>query len=214
MPISYEILLLVWLGFLGGCLGSFLNVVVYRLPKGESLVHPGSRCPGCGHAIRAYHNIPVLGWIMLRGRCHDCGTKIAGRYPLVEATVAAMFVVLALTGPLANGQAAMPGEDSGMWGLNIEWIVYAYYAATFCVLLALSLIAWDAEHFARWHARAFAVGAELIVATMILSRHLFGTDPRGMRTVAMVIASAVVLWTIIYVIVWRSSRRDRPPPTT
>ncbi len=211
MPVSYEIILLVWLGFLGGCLGSFLNVVVYRLPKRESLVHPGSRCPSCGHAIRAYHNIPVLGWLMLRGRCHDCGRKIAGRYPLVEATVAAMFVVLALTGPLANDQAATPGDGSGLFGLNIEWIIYACYATLFCVVLALSLIAWDAEHIARRHAVTFAAGAALIVATMISSQHLFGTNFAGMRVAAVVVTSATVLWTIIYVIVWRSSPRNHPP---
>ena len=69
---------------LGLAFGSFLNVVIYRLPLGKSLVHPGSTCPACGKAIRAYDNIPVLGWLLLRGRARCCGTRISVRYPLVE----------------------------------------------------------------------------------------------------------------------------------
>jgi leader peptidase (prepilin peptidase)/N-methyltransferase len=68
----------------GLVLGSFLNVCIHRLPRGQSVVHPGSRCPGCGTAIRWYRNIPVLSWIALRGRCASCRTRISIRYPLVE----------------------------------------------------------------------------------------------------------------------------------
>ena len=92
---SMQIIILLWFTFLGACIGSFLNVVLYRLPRGESLIHPGSHCPGCGHPIRWYHNVPVLGWLMLRGRCYDCKAKISARYPLVEATVAVVFAALA-----------------------------------------------------------------------------------------------------------------------
>lgn len=70
---------------LGLAFGSFLNVVIYRLPRGESLSHPPSRCPGCGQRIKPYDNIPVLSWIFLRGRARCCQTRIAARYPLVEA---------------------------------------------------------------------------------------------------------------------------------
>lgn len=68
----------------GATVGSFLNVVVYRLPKGESIVYPASRCMTCGSDIRMYDNIPLLSFILLRGRCRDCGAKVAFRYPLVE----------------------------------------------------------------------------------------------------------------------------------
>src|SRR5262249_50669773 len=64
---------------------SFLNVVIHRLPRGENLAHPGSRCPACGTPIRGYDNIPVLSWIVLRGRSRCCGAKISPRYPLIEA---------------------------------------------------------------------------------------------------------------------------------
>lgn len=83
-------------GVVGAVVGSFLNVVIHRLPRGESVVRPGSRCPVCGRPIRPWHNVPVLAWLVLRGRCRDCGTRIPARYPLVEAGTAALFVLLAL----------------------------------------------------------------------------------------------------------------------
>ncbi|MGN6188353.1 MAG: prepilin peptidase [Conexibacter sp.] len=86
------------LAAVGGLLvGSFLNVVAWRLPRGESLVAPGSHCPGCGHPVRPYDNVPVLSWLALRGRCRDCRTPISARYPLVEALTAALAVGVVLT---------------------------------------------------------------------------------------------------------------------
>ncbi|MBU2600750.1 MAG: prepilin peptidase [Actinobacteria bacterium] len=76
----------------GGVVGSFLNVVIHRLPMKQSIVSPGSRCPECGHGIRRRHNIPVLGWLMLKGRCHDCDAAISLRYPGVEALTALLFL--------------------------------------------------------------------------------------------------------------------------
>lgn len=74
----------------GAVVGSFLNVVIYRLPRAESLVFPSSHCPRCGSKIRARDNVPVVAYLVLRGRCRDCGERIAGRYPLVEALTAAL----------------------------------------------------------------------------------------------------------------------------
>jgi len=73
-----------FVAMLGGAIGSFLNVVIWRVPEGMSLIHPGSHCPKCGHAIRFYDNLPVFGWIFLRGRCRDCHAPISPRYPLIE----------------------------------------------------------------------------------------------------------------------------------
>jgi leader peptidase (prepilin peptidase)/N-methyltransferase len=85
------------LAALGGlAVGSFLNVVVYRLPRGESLATPGSRCPSCGTPIRPYDNLPVLGWLLLGGRCRACGTRISARYPIVEALTAMLAVAVVL----------------------------------------------------------------------------------------------------------------------
>lgn len=80
---------------LGLLVGSFLNVVVHRVPAGLSVVRPGSSCPGCGHAITARDNVPVLSWLLLRGRCRHCAMPVPARYPLVELATAAVFAVVA-----------------------------------------------------------------------------------------------------------------------
>ncbi|MBD8058756.1 prepilin peptidase [Cellulomonas sp. JH27-2] len=77
-------------------IGSFLNVVIWRVPRGESIVSPPSACPRCGHEIRPRDNLPVIGWLILRGRCRDCGNPISPRYPLVELATGVLFAVTAL----------------------------------------------------------------------------------------------------------------------
>ena len=96
----------------GGNLGSFLNVVVHRLPRGESVVHGGSHCPACGSAIRWHDNVPVFGWLFLRGRCRDCSAMIAARYPLVEA-VGAVFIGGVAASELLSGGRTLPGAVFG-----------------------------------------------------------------------------------------------------
>lgn len=81
-------------GVLGAAIGSFLNVVAYRLPRGESLSTPPSHCPACGHRVRFRDNIPVVSWLVLRGRCRDCGAPISARYPLVELSTALLFAAV------------------------------------------------------------------------------------------------------------------------
>ncbi len=86
-------------GLFGAVIGSFLNVVAHRVPLGESLVSPGSRCPECGAPVDAYDNVPVVSWLLLRGRCRNCGAPISPRYPLVElATALAFAAVVAVRG--------------------------------------------------------------------------------------------------------------------
>lgn len=113
-------------GLLGLAVGSFLNVVIYRVPAGESVVSPPSRCPNCGSEIRNRHNVPVLGWLLLRGRCADCSMPISVRYPLVEAITGVLFA--ALTVRLVH------------LGLATALPAYLYLAAAG---LALSLIDFD-----------------------------------------------------------------------
>ena len=88
----------IWLtaAVLGALIGSFLNVVVWRVPRGESVVSPPSACPRCGHEIRARDNVPVVSWLLLRGRCRDCAAPISPRYPVVEAATAVLFALVAL----------------------------------------------------------------------------------------------------------------------
>ena len=96
-----------WVAFVFGLvIGSFLNVCIYRLPASQSIVHPRSACPGCAHPIRAYDNIPVVSFLILRGRCRDCGMRIPWRYPLVELLSGA-FAALAVAKFGAGGQAAL-----------------------------------------------------------------------------------------------------------
>ena len=108
---------------LGLVVGSFLNVVICRLPHHESIVRPGSRCPGCGAAIKPYDNIPVFSWLVLRGRCRACGTRISVRYPMVEAITAGAFVL-------------------AYWRIGLDWplmVAWAFIGA----LVAVAFIDFD-----------------------------------------------------------------------
>src|SRR6476646_2280729 len=112
------------LAFVGGALiGSFLNVVAYRLPRGESLARPASRCPSCGTPIKPYDNVPVLSWVLLRGRRRSCGTRISARYPLVELG----------TGLLCAAVVVAKGADSDAW-LGLAFVL---------VLVPITLIDLD-----------------------------------------------------------------------
>ena len=82
------------LGVVGLLIGSFLNVVIHRVPAGLSVVKPRSRCPECGHEITAAENIPVVSWLVLRGRCNGCGMRISARYPFVELATAVLFPIV------------------------------------------------------------------------------------------------------------------------
>lgn len=109
----------------GAAIGSFLNVCVYRLPRDLSLVRPGSACPACNTPIRWHDNVPVLGWLLLGGRCRACRARISARYPLVEFAVALLWVGAVL-----------------MWGATLA----ALSGAVFLTLL-LGIALTDAEHY-------------------------------------------------------------------
>ena len=96
MPQTIHIVFLVYAGVLGASVGSFMNVCVSRLPHGESLVRPRSKCPGCGGPIAWYDNIPLLSGLLLRGRCRQCRESISVQYPVVELVTAAIWVGMAL----------------------------------------------------------------------------------------------------------------------
>jgi leader peptidase (prepilin peptidase) / N-methyltransferase len=105
-------------GALGAVFGSFLNVVAYRLPRHESLVVPASHCPACGALVKPYDNVPILSYVLLRGHCRSCGTRISPRYPLVEA----------LTAALCAGAVLRHGSAAGI-ALSIALILIVVPAA-------------------------------------------------------------------------------------
>ncbi len=106
---------------IGGTLGSFLNVVVHRVPRSESVVFGRSHCPACRAVIRARDNIPMLGWLLLRGRCRDCGVAIAVAYPLVELSCAIVVGLVASVEVLSGGAnlpIAWAGVSNGQRGID------------------------------------------------------------------------------------------------
>jgi leader peptidase (prepilin peptidase) / N-methyltransferase len=141
-----------WLFLFGAVVGSFLNVVIYRLPARMSIVRPGSHCPLCSHAIRWYDNIPVLGWIVLGGRCRDCRAPISMRYPLVEALTGAVFLLVGAWGAHSD----VPGK-----GESLAQTLRACHLVLLCTLLATAMIQYDGKR-PPW--RLFAPA--LLVATI------------------------------------------------
>ncbi len=139
-------------GVLGLLIGSFLNVVVHRVPRGESVVSPPSSCPNCKTAIRPRDNVPVAGWLLLRGKCRDCGTPISSRYPLVEAGTGVLFAVMALR-----------------FGLDPVLPAYLYLAA---VGLALALIDLDVKRLPD----ALTLPSYVVVTLLLGAAEFFDSD--------------------------------------
>ena len=152
---------------LGLAVGSFLNVVIHRVPRDESLIRPGSHCPQCGAAVRNRHNVPVLGWLLLRGRCADCRSPISVRYPLVEAGTAALFVAVA-----------------AKFGLSWALPAYLYLAA---IAIALALIDLDVMRLPN----AIVLPSYLVAAALLVPAALLGD---GVAPIVRGLAAAALLW--------------------
>lgn len=165
------------LGLLGLVIGSFLNVVIYRVPLGRSLVRPGSACPQCGAPVRPLDNIPVLSWLVLRGRCRDCSASISARYPLVELATGMLF---ALT-YLALGV-----------GRDLPWAVPAYlYLAA--ISIALSLIDLDTRRLPN----AIVLPSYPVLAALLLLASWQGDAwPGALRA----LVGGVALWVLYFLV--------------
>ena len=135
-------------GLFGGVIGSFLNVVAHRLPRGESLASPPSRCPECGTTIKPYDNLPVVGWLLLRGRCRSCGARISVRYPLVELVTALVFA----------GVVAVRGLDADLL-LELPFVA---------ALIALAAIDFDHQLLPNKIVYPLAVWG--VIATLLVDR--------------------------------------------
>ena len=181
-------------GVFGLLVGSFLNVVIYRVPIGKSVVHPASACPHCGHGIVAVDNVPVLSWLALRGKCRNCSAPISARYPLVELGTGLFFFVVAL--PLAQQFSfAQPTVDAISSGATL--VAFLYLAA---ISIALAFI--DLEHHRLPDAivlPSYLVGIVLLSTSSILSGDFTALIRGAIGLVAMTIAY------LILAIVWKGS---------
>lgn len=160
-------------GLLGLVIGSFLNVVIYRVPRKESLVRPRSRCPGCETQLAERDNVPVISWLLLRGRCRACGEPISVRYPLVELATATLFVAAALR---FGSSWALPG-----------------FLLFFSSLLAISVIDLDLYIIPnRIVYPTLMAGGVLLILAAVLE-----PDLRGLRDAGL---GALIAWGSLFVI--------------
>ena len=118
-----DAMILTMLTLVGACVGSFLNVLIYRIPREEEFVRTPSHCMTCGHQLKWYELVPVLSWLAQKGKCRSCGVKLSAQYPIVEATNAVMWL---LTGVLFRG----------------DWLTVGLYCGMFSMLLVGSVIDW------------------------------------------------------------------------
>lgn len=160
-------------GILGLLIGSFLNVVVWRVPRGESVVSPPSACPACGRPIRPRDNVPVLSWLLLRGRCRDCGSPISARYPLVEAGTAALF------------------------GVTAAWVGWQWHLPAFLYLaavsIALALIDLDVQRLPD----AIVLPSYLVGGVLLAGASLLDGNPDQILRAAIGMAALYALYFVL-----------------
>ncbi len=153
-------------GFFGSLIGSFLNVVIYRVPAGRSIVSPPSACGSCGAAVRPLDNLPVLSWVVLRGKCRDCHAAISARYPLVELGTALFFAAVAwfvLSGPRADAGVA----GGQVMATALLLVAFLYFAA---ISIALTFIDLDTQRLPNSIVLpAYPVGAALLTAASLFA---------------------------------------------
>ncbi|TFD59863.1 prepilin peptidase [Cryobacterium suzukii] len=156
-------------GILGAIIGSFLNVVIYRIPAGRSIVSPPSSCSRCGARIRPYDNIPVLSWFALRGECRDCRATISPRYPVVELGTGVFFAVVALWvfSTADFGWAAVTTNDNTLATQLIVLVAFLYLAA---ISVALAMIDLDTHTLPnKILLPAYPVAAVLLTAAALVA---------------------------------------------
>jgi len=154
------------LGIFGSLIGSFLNVVVYRVPAGLSVVSPASACPRCGKHIKGYDNIPLLSWLVLRGKCRNCSEPISARYPLVELGTGLAFAAVAVWFALSRWQAA---DASHLTASILELVAFLYLAA---ISISLALIDLDTHKLPNSIVLpSYLVGAVLLGAASVITHN-------------------------------------------
>lgn len=183
--------LLIASGLLGLLIGSFLNVVVYRVPAGKSIVSPPSACPHCGAPVRAYDNIPVVSWLVLRAKCRDCGAPISLRYILVELTTGILFVLVAWR--FAAG-IELASTSNLLVARLIVLIAFLYLAA---ISVALVLIDVDTHRLPNvLTLPSYVVGVALLLAASALGGE-WGALLRAVASMAILVAAYLIM-AIVY----------------
>jgi leader peptidase (prepilin peptidase)/N-methyltransferase len=208
---------------LGANIGSFLNVVVWRMPLGISIVHGDSRCPVCSTKIASRDNIPIFGWLGLGGQCRACGTEISPRYPIVEAITGTVFLLFYFA-ELISGGANLPVRGINNYR-GVLWIImypkwdiiglYLYHCYLFCVLLVLTLMALDRKRIPRRFlifAFTVAIGLPLAFPDLALVPASRLLTAGWMSSAMFVGAGALVGLVIGYVLnlAWRRGLRNEP----
>ncbi len=180
----------------GAIVGSFLNVVAYRLPRKESLLHPGSRCPRCETPIKPYDNVPILGWLWLRGRCRACGAPISWRYPAVEA-VSALLCALCVV---------RFGADSDVWLplvfvlllipitlIDLEFTIIPNSLTLIGAVAAIALTAaFDSGHLVAHLIAGAAAGGFFLIAAIVYPAGMGMGDVKLAGVMGLVLGRAVV----------------------
>ena len=161
----------IMLALFGLCVGSFLNVLIYRIPKGEEFVKTSSHCMSCGHNLKWYENIPVLSWLLQGGKCRACGVKLSAQYPIVEALNAAMWV---LTGVIYRG----------------DWLTVCLYCILFSMLLVLTVIDW----------RTFTIPNGVNLTIFILGLIRLATDLKQWPLYVVGMLSVSLVFLLLYVL--------------
>ena len=166
----WTVAFVVLMGILGLIIGSFLNVVVYRVPAGKSIVHPPSACPNCGAHIRGYDNVPVVSWLLLRGKCRDCGNPISWRYPVVELATGMFFAGVALWRIGSIGDAFYRESAPLIIASMLELVAFLFLAS---ISVALFLIDIDTKRLPNAIVLpSYIIGAVLLSVSGILSGDL------------------------------------------
>lgn len=189
MTPSVFVFALVCAGVFGALIGSFLNVVVYRVPAGRSIVSPPSACGSCGTEIKGYDNIPVVSWLVLRGRCRTCRSAISVRYPLVEAATAAAFALVAWwfwAGPQAPEHSSAPALAAGV----LTVVAFLYLTA---ISIALALIDLDTHRLPN----AIVLPSYLVGAVLLGTAAIVGGDPTALLRAAIGAAALFLFYLVL-----------------
>ncbi|HTZ08953.1 MAG TPA: prepilin peptidase [Acidimicrobiales bacterium] len=183
----------------GLVIGSFLNVVVYRVPRGLSVARPGSFCPSCSAPVRGYDNVPVVSWVVLRGRCRHCGAPISVRYPVVELATAVVFAAVAWAlGPhwAVPGTCVLAATALAVAAIELDGELPPPELAWIGAGLGLALLAVAAGADRRWwHLDGALIGAALVTGIAVAASRRRAGRAAVPRIWALLPAAVVVGWT-------------------